>query len=1281
VAEFRILGPLEVSHEGRPVQLGGYRQRALLARLLLDANRVVSRDRLIEDLWRDTPPEGVANALEAAVSRLRRAAGSAAKLVTRSPGYVLEVSPQALDVRRFEDLRTLGSETAAAGDPETAAQWFREALSVWRGPALADFAYEPFAQGEIARLDAIRLATIEERVEMDLLCGRHGEVVAEVESLIREHPLRERLRAFLMLALYRSGRQADALDAYRAVREILVEELGIEPGPELRSLQERILHQDPEIATRATQVVGRPMVASGSTPGDAAAVADVRKTVTVVCCHFNASSVVGEGLDPERMTAVMARVLEVAAAAFRRHGGMVEKLLGGAITAVFGIPELHDDDALRAMKASHDLTTELGSLHSHIDPEERIRLEAGIGVSSGEVIVGAATGEVALTGGPIAAATRLALAASPRDVLIGEMTKRLASSAVVLEPAFTLTTDGARGPRAWRLLDVIPGAPPFDRRVDVPFAGREPELAELRHAFDRAVEEEKAVMLTVVGPPGIGKTRLAQEFGVSMMAEGSVYWGRCLPYGEGITYWPLREIVLDAFGEDVHDGIRALLNGDPEAASIADRVAGAVGLLDKAFPAEEIAWASRRMLESLGKRRPVAVILEDVHWAAPTFLDLVENIAKFATHGAVCLLCLARPELVDDYPGWGQGITGAQILWLEPLGHDDARVLAANLVEGVSIPTDRWHRAIEMAEGNPLFLEQLLTSHAEASSKEAVPIPPTIAAVLAARLERLGPGERMILERAAVVGKEFALDALAALLPEAARAPMPRHLETLVEKRYVRLVPSPAREGEAAAFRHILIVEAAYRRLPKAVRLDLHERLADWMEDRLMDRMPEYEEIVGHHLERAHGYAVELAADPMRVRVLANRAAARLAAAGRRAFSRSDAPAAELLLRRAANLMPEADAERLELEVDLAQSIFDRRGRPPAIDHLRSIIRRAEAVPDALRARSRARIRLEFHQWTSSGSMDSSEAIRVIEEEGRRLRALGDRSGHLHVLDSEGWILYWSGHCADAEAVANRLIALADDLAVLPEVDHGLGLLAGVLRDGPTPADRAIARIEELLASRRRGARSEASLLYGLPPLYAMQGRFEEARRATERLRSILTQLGMVTWLGAAGAPTGDAEAIAGDDEAAERLYRQSCDVFEHIGSSHAQATMAARVALAMLRRGRVDEARPFVDQADALGSPDEWGWRRARAKLLQREGRLSEAESLLRQDLDLAARTDYVTDHADNLVDLAEVVAAAGHAEEANDSLDEALVLYEAKGNVVAAARVRALRLAINDG
>jgi DNA-binding SARP family transcriptional activator/tetratricopeptide (TPR) repeat protein len=1280
VAEFRILGPLEISHEGRPVQLGGYRQRALLARLLLDANRVVSRDRLIEDLWRDTPPEGVANALEAAVSRLRRAAGTAAKLITRSPGYVLEVSPEALDVRRFENLRTLGSAAATAGDPEAAAQWRREALSVWRGPALADFAYEPFAQGEIARLDELRLATIEGRVEMDLLCGRHGDVVGELESLIREHPLRERLRAFLMLALYRSGRQADALDAYRAARDMMVEELGIEPGPELRSLQERILHQDPEIATPAAQVVGRPMLASGSALGEAA-VSDVRKTVTVVCCHVSASSNPGEGLDPERMTAVMARVFEVAAAGFRRHGGMVEKMIGGAITAVFGIPELHDDDALRAIKASHDLTRELGSLHSDIDPEERIRLEARVGVSSGEVVVGGAIAEVALIGGPMAAATQLALAAAPGDVLIGEMTKRLASSAVVLEPASPLTTSGVGGQRAWRLLDVIPGAPPFDRRVDAPFVGREPELAELRHAFDRAVEEDAAVLLTVVGPPGIGKTRLAHEFGVSRMAEGSVYWGQCLPYGEGITYWPLRQIVLDAFGEDVHDGIRALLKGDPEAASIADRVAGAVGLLDQAFPAEEIAWASRRMLESLGKHRPVAVILEDVHWAAPTFLDLVENIAKFATHGAVCIVCLARPELVDDYPGWGQGIIGAQNLWLEPLGHDDARALAANLVEGVSIPTDRWHRAIEMAEGNPLFLEQLLTSHAEASSKEAVPIPPTIAAVLAARLERLGPGERMILERAAVVGKEFPLDALAALLPEAARAPMPRHLETLVEKRYVRLMPSPAREGEAAAFRHILIVEAAYRRLPKAVRLDLHERLADWMEDRLMDRMPEFEEIVGHHLERAHGYAVELAADPMRVRVLANRAAARLAAAGRRAFSRSDAPAAEHLLTRAANLMPEANAERLELEVDLAQSIFDRRGRPPAIDHLRGIIRRAEAVPDALRARSRARIRLEFHQWTSSGSMDPSEAIRVIEEEGRRLRALGDRSGRLHVLDSEGWILYWSGHCADAEAVANRLIALADDLAVLPEVDHGLGLLAGVLRDGPTPADRAIARIEELLASRRRGARSEASLLYGLPPLYAMRGRFEEARRATERLRSILTQLGMVTWLGAAGAPTGDAEAIAGDDEAAERLYRQSCDVFEQIGSSHAKATMAARVALAMLRRGRVDEARPFVDQAAALGSPDEWGWRRARAKLLQREGRLSEAESLLRQDLDLVARTDYVTDHADILVDLAEVVAAAGHAEEANDSLDEALGLYEAKGNIVAAARVRDLRLAINDG
>ena len=317
--EFRILGPLTAVDDGRAVELPRRKHRALLAALLLRAGETVSGDRLIEDLWGESPPRTARDALQNYVSLLRKSLGGDV-LVTREGGYVLDVSPEQVDAVRFE---RLAAEAREIVTPDGRAGKLREALELWRGPALADLAYEPFAAVEIARLEELRLAATQDLIDAELELGRHADLVPELETLIQEHPFDERLRGQLMLALYRSGRQAEALEAYRAARRMLDEELGLEPGPPLRELEQAILRHDPALATPA---VAKPVTLP------------TRRTVTVLFADLVDSSSLVEGLDPEAAHSLLQRYFATARAAVEGHGGIVEKFIGDAVMAVFGVP-------------------------------------------------------------------------------------------------------------------------------------------------------------------------------------------------------------------------------------------------------------------------------------------------------------------------------------------------------------------------------------------------------------------------------------------------------------------------------------------------------------------------------------------------------------------------------------------------------------------------------------------------------------------------------------------------------------------------------------------------------------------------------------------------------------------------------------------------------------------------------------------------------------------------------------------------------------------------------
>jgi DNA-binding SARP family transcriptional activator/class 3 adenylate cyclase len=852
--EFRILGPLEVLDDGRPVALPGGRGRALLALLILHAGEVISADRLIDELWGEGPPPTATTALQGLVSTLRKRleparSGGEARAVLRTvpPGYVLATDPTSVDANLF---RRLLEEASGATAAERSAR-LRRALSLWRGPALAEFTYQPFAQREITTLEELRLVSIEERAEADLALGRHGQLVAELEALVAEHPFRERLRGQLMVALYRAGRQAEALAVYREARQALAEELGIEPGPELRQLEGAILRQDPALDLEpsheaALAAPGKPL---HPVPGTAAAepwLSGERRTVTVVFVDLAVSHGAGDGADPEARWRIVARSIDLAAGVLRHHGATVEELVGDVLVGLFGIPVAHEDDALRAVRAAVELRGALKAFNEEVERDRGIQLPIRAGIETGEVVVPTDASRQATTSGDaVNVAARLQRAAGQAEILVGEGIRRVLRHAAVLEAVQRAGQDGPGGSlAAWRLVDLVRGIPPITRRFGAPMVGRTAELARLRAAFKWAVRQGTAYRFTVLGDAGIGKSRLAREFAEALGAEVQVLTGHCLAYGDGITFWPLREVLLQATGSRGLDGLAELLIGEVDGEWGGGRVAVAMGPTQEPGSANELFPAVRRLFEALASPRPLVLTLEDLHWAEPTFLDLIEYIAGWG-RASVFLLCLARPELIEERPAWGAGGRNADTLALEPLPSTETEKLIADRLAGTVLPPDTLTRIVEIAQGNPLFVEQMVAAFQDDGT---ITLPASVHALLAARLDRLGPAERDLLRCAAVVGTDFSADGLLALVPEQARPFVAKHLRTLERKQLIR----PARPVDKGfSFRHALIQLAAYRSMTREDRARLHQRFAEWLETEAPDLPPEFDELVGYHLEEA----------------------------------------------------------------------------------------------------------------------------------------------------------------------------------------------------------------------------------------------------------------------------------------------------------------------------------------------------------------------------------------------------------------------------------------------
>jgi DNA-binding SARP family transcriptional activator len=845
--DFRILGPLEVLDGDRVLALPGGRGRALLALLILHAGEVISTERLIDELWGETSPPTVVKALQGRVSDLRkrleidRGHGEVPPSIrTAPPGYVLDIHPLLIDANRFQQLLAKARETPA---PERSTK-LRQALGLWRGPALADFVYEPFAQRAITALEELRMAAIEMRVEADLELGLHDELIAELEALVAEHPFRERLRAQLILALYRAGRQGDALAAHRETRRALVEELGVEPGPMLRELEKAILQQDPSLDRQRYAETPTALVEPLSDAAKSWLPAE-RRTLTVI---FVDVSVTGnDGTDPEAVRRVVARASDIAAGILRRHGATIEELVGDVVMGVFGIPVAHEDDVLRAARAAVELSSAVAPLTFELERDQRFRLAIRAGMESGEVVVGASgSSHARLSGDAVNVAADLQRAAGYGEVLVGDAAHGILRDAAVMKPVERSPLEGAGGSSTvWGLIDLVPGADAPARSLDAPMVGRTAELARLQDGFERAVRQHSTYRFTVLGDPGIGKSRLAAEFAEALGSSARVLTGHCPAYGEGITFRPLRQIVVQAAGSRRPEALAEVLAEEDDGEWTAAQVAGALGLTQEPVGGEELFPAFRRLFEILSDRDPLVITLEDVHWAEPTLLDLIDHVTGSA-RGPIFLLCLARPELIDERPTWGAGGRSSDTLFLEPLDATETEKLITDRMAGGTLPPEALARILDTAQGNPLFAEQMVAAFQDEGT---VTIPASTDALLATRLDRLGPAERDLLRYAAVAGTDFPVDALVALVPEQARLFVDRHLQALQQKQLIR----PARTGQDFGFRHVLIQRAAYRSMTREDRADLHRRFAEWLQTREPEALPELDEILGYHLEQAVG--------------------------------------------------------------------------------------------------------------------------------------------------------------------------------------------------------------------------------------------------------------------------------------------------------------------------------------------------------------------------------------------------------------------------------------------
>jgi class 3 adenylate cyclase/tetratricopeptide (TPR) repeat protein len=941
-----------------------------------------------------------------------------------------------------------------------------------------------------------------------------------------------------------------------------------------------------------------------------------RKLATVLFVDLVDSTRLVRGTDPEVARRRVSEFFEKVSHCVALHGGIVEKFAGDAVLAAFGVPQAHEDDAQRAVRAALEMresVTELG-------------LEARIGIEAGELVVEDSDSTFA-TGEAVNLAARLQQAARPGEILVGPTVHRLAAGSLVAEEAGPLDLKGLDAPlRAWRVLDVTV-EPARSWGLRAPLVGREAELDLLENTFARTARDRRAHLFTIFGEPGVGKSRLAREF-VDGVERASSLVGRALPYGEGVTYWPLGEMIKAAAGiadddplEEAFEKLRECC-AEEAVADVLGLAAGLMEALEGERSPQEISWAAAEVMQRIADVQPLILVFEDIHWAEEPLLDLVEHLAD-RVRAPLLVICLARPELLDGRPGWGGGRVRSTAIELEPLSADESALLVEKLLAQLGSSSDGVapelsEEVLERAEGNPLFVEETIRMLVETGSSRTGPdrIPDTLQALIAARIDQLSPGSKAALQRASVVGRVFWKGALQHLSPDA------DGVEGLLEDLLLReLVLREARSsisGETAyRFKHLLIREVAYNGLAKLARAQHHARFADWLAQRTGEELVE---IRAYHLDQAVLLLTELEGAPPDA--LAEEAAAALLKAAKRAIAREAYVNARSLGLRALELRPSLAARytaaraawRLQdwgaVKLEMGKVLEQAREQGERAVHALALTALADAT-----------MKRDGDPETARGLADEALAL---------LEGLDEPVARFDALTVRATAAAWLSDIAEMIRYMENAYAIALDAGRKDLQTIAAQALAQthIVRLELDEAELLLARALELSGeSGSLRARAGAALAYAW--FLIVKGELDAAETLLGEVRATSAELGVEPVEANALAKLGWIARRRGDHKRSEKLLREALRITETRGDRGILPDLQAGLAATLADLGKTDEAERLALEAYAGVAPQDVASKveatEALATVRAAQGRDAEAEELFAKAISLARESAFL--------------------------------------------------------